>query len=268
MQNNEVIRHLPHLRLYARALTGSRTHGDECVRICLETLLVEPKLLTSDAATTRLELYRLFHQVWSRVAGQLNWYGNSGGAQDGLESEVSLLPLKQRQALLLTAVQGFSVEETAAILGDSAADMERLLEQTRRHLNDEIATSVLIIEDEPIVAIDIASIVAEMGHQVVGAAATKEQAIALAKARCPGIVLADIQLADGSSGIDAVAEILEVFDVPVVFVTAYPERLLTGEGREPTYLITKPFNPEALKVVIYQALLARRYRADHQTPQP
>lgn len=268
MLSDEVIRHVPHLRLYARVLTGSQSQGDECVRVCLEALLEEPSLLADNASTTRLELYRLFHQVWSRTAGQLNWYGEWNGRQDGLESEISMLSLKQRQALVLTAVQGFSVAETAVILGDSPVDLERLLEGTRRHLNGEIATSVLIIEDEPIVAIDIASIVAEMGHVVVGAAATKQQAITLAKTRRPGIVLADVQLSDGSSGIDAVTEILEVFDVPVVFVTAYPERLLTGEGREPTYLITKPFNPEVLKVVIYQALLARRYRANRQEPRP
>jgi DNA-binding LytR/AlgR family response regulator len=68
------------------------------------------------------------------------------------------------------------------------------------------------------------------------------------------MILADIQLADGSSGIDAVNEILGVLDVPVVFITAYPERLLTGERPEPAFLITKPFKPEMVKAVISQAL--------------
>jgi len=44
-------------------------------------------------------------------------------------------------------------------------------------------------------------------------------------------------------------------DVPVIFVTAFPERLLTGERSEPTYLIAKPFDPNILQVTISQALL-------------
>mgnify|MGYP000411422531 CR=1 FL=1 len=72
--------------------------------------------------------------------------------------------------------------------------------------------------------------------------------------KAPGLVLADIQLADGSSGIDAVKDILGHYDIPVIFITAFPERLLTGERPEPTFLITKPFQPETVKAAIGQAL--------------
>ena len=74
----------------------------------------------------------------------------------------------------------------------------------------------------------------------------------------PGLVLADIQLADGSSGLDAVNEILTEIEVPVIFITAFPERLLTGEKPEPAFLITKPFRPEAVKAAISQALFFDR----------
>jgi len=70
----------------------------------------------------------------------------------------------------------------------------------------------------------------------------------------PGLVLADILLADGSSGLDAVNEILRTISVPVIFVTAYPQRLLTGTRPEPTFLITKPFHPNNVKAIISQAL--------------
>jgi len=92
---------------------------------------------------------------------------------------------------------------------------------------------------------------------VVGTATTRDDAVRLARARRPGVVLADIQLGDGSSGIDAAADIQRSMDVPVIFVTAYPERLLTGAGGEPTYLVTKPFDPDILKVTISQALIAQ-----------
>ena len=68
------------------------------------------------------------------------------------------------------------------------------------------------------------------------------------------LVLADIQLADGSSGLDAVNEILRSVSLPVIFVTAFPQRLLTGTRPEPTFLITKPFQAENVKAVISQAL--------------
>jgi ABC-type uncharacterized transport system permease subunit len=66
--------------------------------------------------------------------------------------------------------------------------------------------------------------------------------------------LADIQLADGSSGLDAVNEILRTFAVPVIFITAFPERLLTGTKPEPTFLIRKPYQVDAVKAVVSQAL--------------
>ena len=70
----------------------------------------------------------------------------------------------------------------------------------------------------------------------------------------PKMILADIQLADGSSGIDAVNDILSTEALPVIFITAFPERLLTGERPEPTFLVTKPFNPDMVKALISQAL--------------
>jgi CheY-like chemotaxis protein len=71
----------------------------------------------------------------------------------------------------------------------------------------------------------------------------------------PDLILADIQLADNSSGIDAVADLLEELgDVPVIFITAYPERLLTGDRPEPTYLVTKPFQEQTVRAAISQAL--------------
>ena len=67
-------------------------------------------------------------------------------------------------------------------------------------------------------------------------------------------MLADIQLRDGDSGIVAVREILKAVSAPVIFVTGFPERLLTGHGLEPAFIITKPFDPEMLKTAMAHAL--------------
>ena len=85
-------------------------------------------------------------------------------------------------------------------------------------------------------------------------AATRSQAQQIVAETTPGLVLADIQLADGSSGLDAVDDILKIESVPVIFITAYPERLLTGDRPEPTYLVTKPFQESTVRAAISQAL--------------
>ena len=142
--------------------------------------------------------------------------------------------------------------------------MSALLEDANQDIASQIATDVVIIEDEPLIAIELEQLVQDLGHRVVSVARTKRQAIEAVKQTRPGLVLADIQLADGSSGLDAVNEFLRIFPVPVIFVTAFPERLLTGMKPEPTFLIGKPFQAEALKAVISQALFFEvRSRSPH-----
>jgi CheY-like chemotaxis protein len=82
--------------------------------------------------------------------------------------------------------------------------------------------------------------------------------VKLARGKAPGLILADIQLADGSSGLDAVNELLQSFEAPVIFITAYPERFLTGERPEPAFLIPKPYQPATVSAVISQALFFDR----------
>src|SRR5262249_50699246 len=144
------------------------------------------------------------------------------------ERLAALAPL-DRQALLLVHQEGFSTEEAGRILGIAANEVTRHMDDAWGSLKRQPATRVLIIEDEPVIALDVAESVKSLGHSVTGVAARASEAVAMAKQSPPGLVLADIQLKDGSTGIMAVHEILKSIEVPVVFVTAFPERLLTGE---------------------------------------
>ena len=159
-----------------------------------------------------------------------------------------------RQALLLTALEGFTVDDVAYLIAMDPADVEALVEEALAEIEAQTRAKVLIIEDEPIIAMDIETIVRDLGHDVTAIAVTREDAVREAMAERPGLVLADIQLADDSSGIDAVKDILSEISVPVIFITAFPERLLTGERPEPTFLITKPFQRSTVKAAISQAL--------------
>ena len=165
---------------------------------------------------------------------------------------------RSRQAFMLLALEGFTIEAAAQILEVPVPEVAELVETARREVAEQIATDVLIIEDETFIAMDLEGLVESLGHRVLGVARTHSAAVTLAKAKRPGLILADIQLADGSSGLDAVNELLRSFEVPVIFITAYPERFLTGERPEPAFLIAKPFQPATVSAVISQALFFER----------
>lgn len=249
-----VAEHLPLLRRYARALTGSQASGDAYVAAMLEALLQDPSLL-EEKFGPRVGLFRLFTQIWNSVA--LNESTDKGPAQPS-EQRLSNLTAMPRQAFLLLSLEGFSEEEVAHILNTEITHVRELADSAGRELAAEIATDVLIIEDETFIAMDLESLVKNLGHNVIGVARTHTDAVALAKSKKPGLILADIQLADGSSGLDAVNELLKTFEVPVVFITAYPERFLTGERPEPAFLISKPFQPAMVSAVASQALFFQR----------
>ena len=241
--------HLPYLRRFARALTGSQDSGDSYVVAVLESFVAEPQRFAADE-DSRIVLYRSFLKIWSSV--DLNHVTETLRSSAGRNLD-TITPLP-RQAFLLTSVEGFTTAETARILERPIESVTNLLSQAGREIAEQVATNVLIIEDEPLIAMDLESLVQGLGHRVTCVARTRRHAVAAAKAARPGLVLADIHLADGSSGLDAVNEILLGLDVPLIFITAFPERLLTGERPEPTFLITKPFDENTVRAVISQAL--------------
>jgi CheY-like chemotaxis protein len=256
--------HLPYVRRYARALTGDQTTGDHYVRVALEALAAGERVLEANL-TPRVALYHVFHAIWCTSGAQLEGPADDD-RQDSDDTTRRLMRIapRSRQAFLLTALEGFTPTEAAQILGTDFSDVERLIAEAQAEIDAELATDVLIIEDEPVIAADIEALVKELGHTVVDIAATRTEAVDAVARKTPGLVLADIQLADGSSGIDAVKDILARYDVPVIFITAFPERLLTGERPEPTFLITKPFQPETVKAAIGQALFFHPRKANKQ----
>ena len=245
--------HLPALRRYARALSGNQAEGDARVARLLEAMVDDPArfALGHDA---RLGLFRAFQRLW---AGAEPAGLSSDPRERAVAAQLSPLAPRARHALLLTALEGFTVAQTAQILDATPQAIGATVAEARAILRRAGHARVLIIEDEPIIAMDIEALATELGHSVVDIADTRETAVEAALRHRPDIVLADIQLADGSSGIDAVREILRRSRVPVIFITAYPDRLLTGRRPEPTFLISKPFRSETVQATIAQALFFR-----------
>jgi DNA-directed RNA polymerase specialized sigma24 family protein/CheY-like chemotaxis protein len=244
--------HLPYLRRYARALTGSQTSGDAYVRASLEAFLEGNAELTKNVPP-RLALYRLFHRFWAATGRQ---YPAEEGAhkRPAVEQRLQALQPSNREALLLTTVEGFSAGEAAQILDWGEDEVEDAISAALRAIDRDLASRILIIEDELVIAMDLEDLVVGLGHTVVGIATTRDEAVRMAARHKVDLILTDIRLADGSSGVDAVGDILSNVDVPAIFITAFPECLLTGERMEPTYLITKPFSRDTVRATIGQAL--------------
>ncbi|CAH1654093.1 Phyllosphere-induced regulator PhyR [Hyphomicrobiales bacterium] len=262
--------HLPYLRRFARALSGTQSGGDAYAVATLEAIMADPAEI-DDAQDLRVALFRILLRVWNSVP--LNETAHAGSAMDieptmdaeaNVQRRLEALPPRPRLAFLLQAVEGLSVQRIAETLNCSQQEVAGLLEQASKDISDQLATDILIIEDEPIIAMDLEALVESLGHRVTNIARTHREAVSAIAIQKPGLVLADIQLADGSSGIDAVNDILSEIEIPVIFITAYPERLLTGLRPEPTFLVTKPFNADAVKAIISQALFfdRRSHRAD------
>ena len=257
--------HLPYLRRFARALAGTQAAGDAYVAATLEVLIEDPTLF-DDALDPRVALYRTFVGLWNSVDFNLKPEGMASPATAVDRKLESITPLP-RQAFLLCAVEGFSPAEAAQILDVDVDKVDELIDLAGREIAAQVATDVLIIEDEPMIAMDLESIVEGLGHRVTGVARTRAEAMKAVEQRKPGLVLADIQLADGSSGLDAVNDMLGFFAVPVIFITAYPDRLLTGERPEPAFLITKPYQPDTVKAIVSQALFFERRAQLRDRPQ-
>lgn len=249
---DEIAAHLPYLRRYARALTGSQTTGDAYAVASLEAVLQSPEALDGDL-NTKAALFQIFHTVWNSSGAPVN--SDASGIEATAQARLAALTANTREALLLHTIEGFSFDDIAVIMSIDASEAEDLVRIARSEMEDRMSGRVLIIEDEAIIAMDLESLVADMGHKITGVARTRSAAVDLAAKERPDLVLADIQLADNSSGIDAVHDILAACgDIPVIFITAFPERLLTGQKPEPAFLISKPYREDQVRSAVSQAM--------------
>lgn len=250
--SNAIAQELPFLRRYARALTGSQESGDRYAMATLESILAEDQPVRA-ATSPKIGLYKCFHSVWASAGAPLEAAENQMVAR--AQAHMASLTPNSREALLLHAIEGFDDLGIAEIMSTDTSEVQTLLDAAIREMEESVTGKVMVIEDEAIIAMDIVDIVSDVGHKVTGIARTRREAVELAARDKPDLILSDIQLADDSSGVDAVNDILKQFDdIPVIFITAFPERLLTGERPEPAFLITKPFAEEQVRSAVSQAM--------------
>jgi CheY-like chemotaxis protein len=252
----DIVAKLPFLRRYARALTGSQGAGDQYVRELLE-VIIRDKPIDDGTEDLQRELFKLFHRIYSSTGSRParpSLEPGLEGTADTMMRQVMALPSVERQVLLLSALERYSFSDVAYILGIPEPAVREIFNRAQESVSALGAARVLIIEDEPVIALELRSIVESLGHTIVGTADREKEAIEIANKSSPDLVLADIQLRGSDSGIEAVRQILKKLTVPVIFITAYPERLLTGHGIEPTFILSKPYDPGSVRAAISQAL--------------
>lgn len=247
--------YVPYLRRYARAITGSQALGDHYVAATLE-LIREDGTRLPDDRDARREMFRLFHEVWARAALR------QGGANPRAWDFLGGVARRERQLLLLVAVEGCSLAEAAYILGIEEAQAHQLFRDAQAAAARHAAAPILVIEDDLLIAMHLESILEDAGYTVCGVAASEDEAFSLAAQTRPRLILADIHLKGGQSGVVAVRRILCSLHVPVIFITGYPQDLMTGMTPEPAFVITKPFRPETVIAAVSQALLSQQVEPD------
>ncbi|MCB1364119.1 MAG: response regulator [Rhodobacteraceae bacterium] len=244
--------HLPYLRRYARALTGSQTSGDAYAAATLEAILQDAEALDPHHPVN-VELFRMFHGIWASAGAATA--ADATGPEARAQAHLGKLTKNTREALLLHTIEEFGFADIARIMQIDRDEAEYLVNRAREEMAGSVMGRVMIIEDEAVIAMDLESMVRDLGHEAIGIARTRDGAVHMGSTELPDLILADIQLADNSSGIDAVNDLLAILgDTPVIFITAFPERLLTGERPEPAFLISKPYSEDQVRSAISQAM--------------
>lgn len=115
---------------------------------------------------------------------------------------------------------------------------------------------ILVVEDDPLIADDIAESLHEFGHSVCAVAYTGDEAIALAGRMAPDLTILDIQLGKGKDGVEVGAWLRRHAAIPIIYLTAYAdERTLKRVMKNhPDQYLIKPFNPQQLKVAVEVAV--------------
>lgn len=249
--SQQLLKHIPFLRRYARALTGTSGRGDELVGLAVPVALSDPDaygLERHDRGPLYALLNRLFDAEEMRTA-----LPDSGHP---MELALVQLPEMERRLFLLVSLEEVGCADAARILGLGLEEARRRMAAAQEALRESLIASIMIVEDDAIIAFDLAETVRNMGHKVCGTATTMDDAIDTARSCQPTLALMDLRLAHGDSGITTAQVLRQTSELPIIFVTAFGDEL-TRRGLEHLGpVIRKPFTREQIERAITQAVFA------------
>lgn len=240
-RNRHLLEQLPYLRRYARALTGTTAAGDLLVTRVLESAL-------GSRDPTRAALYRRMNHAHD-AAGVPRL-----ASVHPVESALYALDELDRRVYLLVNLEDLALTEAAEVVGITPeAAMARLF-HAREAVRSRLTAVIMVVEDDAIIAFDLAETVRGMGHIVCGTAATMDEALAVAAEHTPTLALLDIRLAEGDNGIEVAGELRRRRFLPVIFVTAFPDELAKRGLEHLGPVIPKPFTREQIEQAITRAV--------------
>jgi CheY-like chemotaxis protein len=231
---------------------ADRLIGDELMRMTMARVSIDP----ASSSSSVVDVMSAFMHSW-RMAFQ------ERPAKPMLFSDAALIdalpepPDDGRLLLLMCDVMGLMPHQAAQVIGIED-DPRSVLRRARHDLHIEKGARAVVVEDEPLIAADIRGILERLGVEVAGEASSAAEAVRVATDSKPDIILADYNLDGRDTGIDAVLEINETHDCPVVFITGFPDRVLQGDEIEPDFVISKPYTPDNVRAAVVHCLDARR----------
>lgn len=249
----QMMHHLPFLRRYARALTGSTERGDRVVTNCLEIATADPERYGLDG-NSRLPLYRLLNELTADLKPDFG----DGAPVHPIEEALSSLPEMLRRVYLLISLESLSTADAAEILNVPHQRAIEAMNEAQERMRDRLVANILIVEDDAIIAFDLAETIRAMGHKVCGTAATTRQALDLAEDSRPTLALMDVRLAHGDSGIATAEQLRARRSLPIIFVTAYAEEIRRRGLDQLGPVIKKPFTRDQIEQAITQAVFNPR----------
>jgi two-component SAPR family response regulator len=119
---------------------------------------------------------------------------------------------------------------------------------------------VLIVEDESSTVLDLKTILRNLGHNIVAVASSGEEAIKGARDLNPDLILIDIKLKGELSGVEAANKIVNLYKIPIIFLTVFTKNCLTKSLQLPedAIVLSKPINQEHLKYCIERAFSSNK----------
>lgn len=247
---SRLIAKLPPLRRYARSLTGSTEKGDEILVRMIEAAMIAPDRFGLNTET-RVPLYALLNLLFDeeRENG-----GQPVASPYPIERALAGLAEEERRVYLLSVLERLPVPDVAAVLAMPPQHVVLGLERARERLRQSLTQRVLVVEDNPVLAMELEGVVSSLGHEVCGTAANPRVALALAAQKPPTLALLDVRLGEGGDGIDLARELRRRGVLRTIFITAFDQEL---ERRCATHLgqvIAKPYSTEAIRGAISRAV--------------
>jgi len=241
------------LRKYLRAINLDTVWAEEWLRLT-NTEDQNDGDKASQSSQDEFRRFQRFFDYWELESAAESGEASAPFTDGRLRDVVTALPPLENQVLLLCDFVGFSVEEAAALLKIEPTAAADRLDQGRRLAEELPKMSVLILEDHGLIAQDLSDIASDLGLTVIGIAENAAAAEKLVERNWPDIVISDQMLSDGDTGLEVLAGLRAKGRFYAIYVTAYPEEVLTGLDDEPAVVVSKPFEPEAIRAAIGHTL--------------